>query len=328
MSSISSVGSSTAAQYASASSRVGHDRRPDPSKMAENLFSQLDTKGQGYLEKSDLASALGAVDSGTSSGSSASVDDVFAALDGDGDGKVTQSELSTSLQKLADELDSQFDQSRMAGAMPPPPPGGGRGPGQSEEDEGLSKDQLSAIADSTDDSQLSELMSNLAANFDSADANGDGKVTRDEAMAYQESSQTQGGSAAAGGPGGMPPPPGGGDDQGMTLDQMKSVASSTTDSKLSDLLNTISSNFDAADANGDGKVTQQEAMAYQQSQQSDSATAGSSNSSGSSADSNSSSSEAAVMKRIMDLVHAYGTSGSGNSDTGFSQLLSAISTSA
>jgi len=75
-------------------------------------------------------------------------------------------------------------------------------------------------------------------------------------------------------------------------------------------------------------VTQQEAMAYQQSQQSDSATAGSSNSSGSSADSNSSSSEAAVMKRIMDLVHAYGASGSGNSDTGFSQLLSAISTSA
>ena len=311
MSSISSVGSS-AAQYAGVSSH----RRPDPSKMVEDIFSKLDTKGQGYLEKSDLESAL----SGLDSDSSASVDDVFSTLDGDGDGKVTKDEMSSTLQKLADELDSQFNASRMsaaqAGGMRPPPP-----PADSEEDEGYTQDELSAIASSTDDSNLSELMSSLAANFDAADANGDGKVTQQEAMAYQESADSAASGATAA-TGGMPPPPPGGrggDDQGLTLDQVKSMASDTTDSKLSDLLNTISSNFDAADANGDGKVTQQEAMAYQESTQT------SSDSSSSSSGSTSTSNEAAVLKRIMDLVQSYG-SGSGNSN--FSQLLSSISTSA
>ncbi len=283
--------------------------------MVEDIFSKLDTKGQGYLEKSDLESAL----SGLDSDSSASVDDVFSTLDGDGDGKVTKDEMSSTLQKLADELDSQFNASRMsaaqAGGMRPPPP-----PADSEEDEGYTQDELSAIASSTDDSNLSELMNSLAANFDAADANGDGKVTQQEAMAYQESadSAASGATAAAGG---MPPPPPGGrgGDEGLTLDQVKSMASDTTDSKLSELLNTISSNFDTADANGDGKVTQQEAMAYQESTQT------SSDSSSSSSGSTSTSNEAAVLKRIMDLVQSYG-SGSGNSN--FSQLLSSISTSA
>lgn len=311
MSSISSIGSS-AAQYAG----VGSHRRPDPSKMVEDIFSKLDTKGQGYLEKSDLESAL----SSLGSDSSASVDDVFSTLDGNGDGKVTKDEMSSTLQKLADELDSQFYASRMSaaqgGGMRPPPPAEG------EKDEGYTKDELNSIASSTEDSKLSELMSNLAANFDAADANGDGKVTHEEAMAYQESANAAGsGSATAAANGMRPPPPGGrgGDDEGLTLDQVKSMASDTSDSKLSELLNTISSNFDAADANGDGKVTRQEAMAYQQSAQA----SGDSSSSRSDSGSTSASNEAAVMKRIMDLVQSYG---SGNSN--FSQLLSSISTSA
>jgi len=324
MSSISSINSSTASQYTSAAQH----RRPDPSKMVEDIFSKLDTKGQGYLEKSDLESALSSVDSSAASSSgSASADDVFSALDSNGDGKVTKDEMSSSLQKLADELDSQFIQSRMSGAM-----GGahghhgGGGDQDGDQDQGLSKDQLSSIASSTDDSKLSQLMNNLASNFDAADANGDGKITRDEATAYQESTGSGSSANAAGAPGGMPPPPPGGEgDRGMTLDQMKSVASSTTDSKLADLLNTVSSNFDAADANSDGKVSAQEAMAYQQSQQSQQSGSGSSSSSSSDSGSGSStSSEAAVMKRIMDLVHAYGNSG----NSSFSQLLSSLSTSA
>ncbi len=312
MSSISSVGSS-AAQYVGVSSH----RRPDPSKMVEDIFSKLDTKGQGYLEKSDLESAL----SGLGSDSSASVDDVFSTLDGDGDGKVTKDEMSSTLQKLADELDSQFNASRMSAAQgggmrPPLPP-----PAEGEEDEGYTQDELSAIASSTDDTNLSELMNSLAANFDAADANGDGKVTQQEAMAYQESADAAGSGSATAAANGMPPPPPGGrgGDEGLTLDQVKSMASDTSDSKLSDLLNTISSNFDAADANGDGKVTQQEAMAYQESTQTSSDSSSSSDSGSTSA-----SNEAAVLKRIMDLVQSYG-SGSGSN---FSQLLSSISTSA
>lgn len=313
MSSISSISSSSTSQYSS----ITQQRRSNSSKMAEDLFAQLDTKGQGYLEKSDLESALSSV----SSDSSASIDDVFSALDGDGDGKVTQDEMSSSLQKLADELDSQFNASRMSaaqGGMPPPPPP------EDGEDEGFTQDELSSIASSTDDSNLSELMNTLAANFEEADADGDGKVTHEEAMAYQESTSTSDTSTTAAA-GGMPPPPppgGEGEDQGLTLDQVTSMASSTTDSKLSDLLNTISSNFEAADANGDGKVTQQEAMAYQESSQTSS---DSSSSSSSDSSSTSASNEAAVLKRIMDLVQSYG---SGSSGSNFSQLLSSISTSA
>ena len=327
MSSIASLGSSTTAQYAG----VGHHRRPDPSKMASELFSKLDTKGQGYLEKSDLESALSSVGSSSSSGSSsATADQVFSALDSNGDGKVTQDEMSSSLQKLSEQLNSQFDQSRMNGAM-----GGGQGPdgdgdgdqdGGRGKDQGFTKDQLTSIASSTKDSNLSQMMTNLANNFSAADTNGDGKITRDEAMTYQQSAN---GASGASGMGGMPPPPGG--DQGMTLDQMQSVASSTADTNLASLLKTVASNFSAADTNGDGKVSAQEAMAYQQSQQSggSTSTSSASSSSNSNADSNSSTSnEAAVMKRIMDLVHAYGNGGNSGGNGSFSQLLGTLSTSA
>jgi hypothetical protein len=71
------------------------------------------------------------------------VDEVFKQLDGDGDGKITQDEMTSGFKKLADELDSQFNNMRMnghgghghhvgmegmagAGGMPPPPPQGGQ----------------------------------------------------------------------------------------------------------------------------------------------------------------------------------------------------------
>ena len=285
------------------------------SSWASSLFSKLDTSNKGYFEKSDLASALSKLDS-SSSNSSASVDDVFTSLDSDGDGKVTQSELSSSLQNLANELNSQYDASRMAAAMgqmpPPPPPQGGK-------DEGFTKDELTSIAGSTSDSNLSNLMSTLASNFSAADTNGDGKVSAEEAMAYQESASsstsatTTDSTASTGGVHGHHH--GHHQDEGLTQDQMSSIASSTSDSNLANLMSTLASNFSAADTNGDGKVTREEAMAYQQSAStSTSATTTASTASTAS----SASSDAEIMKRIMDLVHAYGRSGS-NTTTSFSQ---------
>ena len=175
MSSISSV-SSYASSIASASTQ--RRQRPDPAQMAADLFSKLDTKSQGYLEKSDLQSAFDAL-SGT--GSSASVDDIFTQLDGNGDGKVTKDEMSTSLQNLADQLDSQFNQMRMNGGMPPPPP-------PPENDTGFTKDELSSQLSEigSTDSKRSELISNIVSNFDKADTDSDGKVSFKEAMAYDQ----------------------------------------------------------------------------------------------------------------------------------------------
>lgn len=193
--------------------------RPDPSQMASKLFSKLDSSNQGYIEKSDLQSALSQISgtssatsssSSSSSSSTSSVDDMFAKLDTDGDGKVTKDEFTSSLKKLSDELDSQFNNMRMngfggqqegggmaaAGGMPPPPPPGG---GQGGSDSGFTKDQLtSQLSDiGSSDSKRSSLISDVVNNFDTADSDGDGKVTFKEAMAYEQSTNGTSGTSSS-----------------------------------------------------------------------------------------------------------------------------------
>lgn len=193
MSSIGSLGST------SSSMAMMHGmRRPDPAKMAEDLFSKLDTSGQGYLQKSDLQAAYDSIStssssSTTSSTDTSSVDDLFAQLDGDSDGKVTQQEFSDSLQKVADQLEQQFQSMRMQGGgmggMPPPPP--------PSDDAGFTKDELTSQLDEigSTDSVRSTLISNIVQNFEAADTNGDGKVSFSEAQAYDQSSSTSSGSS-------------------------------------------------------------------------------------------------------------------------------------
>ncbi len=158
------------------------------SLLASNLFTKLDTKQQGYIEQSDMQSAF---DSLSSTDSSTDVSEVFTQLDADSDGKLTQTELSDGIQSLVDALQTQLQQSRFQGSsdgmqMPPPPPPGAEGV-----DEGFTQDELSSMAtDSTTDSKRATLMSELAANFDAADTDGNGKINRDEAMAYDQSQST------------------------------------------------------------------------------------------------------------------------------------------
>lgn len=189
MSSIGSVGS-TAAMMQGMSAM----RRPSAADMANKLFSALDTQGQGYLEKSDLASALSQIGSTGES----ELDEVFAQLDADSDGKLTQTELTDSLQRLSDQLDQQFDSLRMQGAMggmggmPPPPP-----PAQ---DSGFTEDELNAqLAEIGDtDDVRADLLETVLNNFSAADTDGDGKVSFTEAMAAKQAAD---GSAAATGTG-------------------------------------------------------------------------------------------------------------------------------
>lgn len=160
------------------------------SSWASNLFTQLDTKNQGYIEKSDLQSAFSKV----SDSSSTSVDDVFSQLDGDSDGKVTKDEMTSALQKVAEQLDSQFNNMRMQGGSGPGGPGGPEGmppPPPPEDDAGFTKDELASQLEDigSSDSKRSSLISNVLDNFDSADSDGDGKVTFKEAIAYDHASQ-------------------------------------------------------------------------------------------------------------------------------------------
>ena len=190
MSSIGNVSSSIASSYTGMS--PARPQRPDPSQMAKDLFSQLDTSGKGYVEQSDLESALSGLATTSSSQSAVSASEIFSQLDGDGDGKVTQDEMSSSISKLAQALDDQFNQSRVQGGRPPPPPPPGS-------NSGLSKDELSAQLSEvgSSDSAQASLLSKIVNNFDAADTNQDGKVSFQEATAYDRADPTSGSSEAS-----------------------------------------------------------------------------------------------------------------------------------
>lgn len=211
MSSIGSIGNSSA--YSNAASNVQR-QRPDRSKIADEVFSKIDTKSQGYLEVSDLESAFSKISSGTSSSSAtsgtsasnsanaASITDLFKKLDDNGDGKVTKSEFSDGLKKLSDQLDSQFNASRTTDATgtqanqgaqgakgaPPPPPGGDRDGDGDGSGGGVSKDQLTKMASdvSKSNSTAGASLAKVAENFAAADTNEDGKVSIQETLAYME----------------------------------------------------------------------------------------------------------------------------------------------
>jgi len=165
---------------------MGRMQRQDPAKMAEELFSKLDTSGKGYIEQSDLQTALQSV---PASGG-ASAEDVFASLDGDSDGKVTQQEMSDSIKKLSDALDNQFQNMRMSGAMA----GMGMGSGiqRGGDEAGLSQEdltsQLASIGNA--DSNRASMLSSLLDNFDQVDTDSNGKVSFDETRAYKQSGQS------------------------------------------------------------------------------------------------------------------------------------------
>ncbi|MBI3901814.1 MAG: EF-hand domain-containing protein [Nitrosomonadales bacterium] len=184
-------------------------KRPDPSQMVDNLFSKLDTTNKGYLEKSDLQSALSQLSgSGSSSGSSSTssstnVDEIFKKLDGNSDGKITKDEMSSGMKKLADALDSQFNQMRMngmsqgdkgtaqagkgggappPGGMPPPPSGSG-----------------GANSTSGTSSTSSTQSNSTTKTYDPADANQDGTVSEQERIAYAQAKQDKASASSASG---------------------------------------------------------------------------------------------------------------------------------
>ena len=143
-------------------------KRPDPSKMVDDLFSKLDTTGKGYLTKSDLQSAstqLPGSDSSnsTAASSSANVDELFKKLDANGDGKITKDELTSGLKQLADAFGK-------AGA----PPAGGTPPSGSD----------NAKSTSSTSGTSSTQSSSTTKTYDPADTNQDGTVSAQERTAY------------------------------------------------------------------------------------------------------------------------------------------------
>jgi len=269
--SISGIGSSMM------NSGVQSMQRPDPSTMANDVFSSIDSEGKGYIEKTDLDSAMSNLEDSEGTLSS---DEMFQVMDSDGDGKITQAEMATSFENMAAEMSVRM-QGNQGGGMPPPPP-----PPADEESASYTLEELTEMAETTDDASLSELFSLLVENFDEADANGDGEMSREEAMSFQ---------------GDMPPPPprSGEEPPSFTLEQLTEMADTSGDSKLSELFAQLAENFDEADANGDGEISHDEAMSFQEGNQPSSST-------GDSLAATESNDQ--LMRTITELLSTYGVS--------------------
>lgn len=283
------------------------------SSAASYLFSKIDTTNKGYIEESDLVSAF----SSLASTDETSASEIFTQLDSDSDGKITESEFSSALETLSEALNSQYDQSRLQGALPPPPPA-------SSDDEGFTEEELTSQLEEIGDTDTgrSTLISSIVENFDAADTNSDGKVSNAEAMAYAEENDlttpaSNSASTAASGS----------SDDGFTLDELTSQLEELgeSDPVRASLIGSIVENFDAADTNSDGVVSNSEAMAYAETSGL-APTASSETAASESGSSETELSDAQVYRQIMDLLQAYGLPSAGGDS--FAAAISQISTSA
>jgi len=80
--------------------RASSDGTPPAQPSVDDIFSSLDTKNQGYLDKDELQAALNQT-SGSTDANAQTVDQIFQALDTDGDNQISKSELSAAFDNAA-----------------------------------------------------------------------------------------------------------------------------------------------------------------------------------------------------------------------------------
>ena len=140
--------------------------RPDPAtQKADQLFSQLDAAGKGVIESADLQSAFDRI----AAKASAKADQLFTKLDANSDGSVTKEEFSGSINRLAEQLDQHYMRLRMYGEQS----------GKS-----FSQDELTGLA------------SHISNTFNTADSDGDGRISIREAANFGKLNATASISAA------------------------------------------------------------------------------------------------------------------------------------
>jgi Ca2+-binding EF-hand superfamily protein len=271
------------------------------SDWSTQLFSRLDTKKQGYIEKADIETAFAkTATAGTdSTADTAAADKFFDDVDTDGDGKLTKSELSTAISKVADELNAQFDQSRVSKGGGGPPPGGAAG-----------GPPPSGGAGATDDSTSTDSDTAVAA----ADTNGDGTVSAEEAAAYAQAQAAKSAAASVSGSDGSTTVSatsasrGTRVDNGLSKDQLTerlNAVEAKGDTRQSDALKKLIENFDKADADGDGKLTRTESRDYVKSTREAGQAAGTAGTAGTAGSSALGGGPADALAKALELLKAY-----------------------
>ena len=186
-------------------------------------------------------------------------------------------------------------------------------------------DKIASTSGSSSTSAVDELFSKF-------DGDDDGKVTKQEFSdtvkklsaqldAHFSSTRMQNAMPGGGMSGMPPPPPPPGQGPSLSKDELSSTLNQigSSDSR-SNMMSNILNNFDAADTNGDGKVSFKEAIAYDQANPSSASSTGSALSGTDSSSGTSSSSDLSLqlMQQIMKLAEAYGIAGGSGSAAGVS----------
>jgi len=139
------------------------------SEMRQKMFNQIDTGGDGSIDKSEFAALAG------ENGSSL-VDELFSNMDTDQDSLISMIEFDSTLAKLEQQMKKGNSGMQAMSAMPPPPP---------------PPDQVFDAADANEDGTVSEdeltavLGERGADAFSQVDTDGDGQISRTEDEAFR-----------------------------------------------------------------------------------------------------------------------------------------------
>jgi Ca2+-binding EF-hand superfamily protein len=172
-------------------------QRPDPAKMASDLFSKLNTDGSGGISASELESALSSASGASSTDASSAASSMIQGLDSDGDGQISQDELTSGFKQLAQRFDDHFNASRTSGMGQPPSLQQVFSGIDSDGSGGISQSELAtALGQSQGTSSSSPTSSTSSTSYDPADTNQDGAVSDAERLVYEQKTADSGSDAA------------------------------------------------------------------------------------------------------------------------------------
>jgi Ca2+-binding EF-hand superfamily protein len=160
------------------------------SEMREKMFNQIDTSGDGSIDKSEFAALA-------QKNSSSLVDELFSNMDTDQDSLVSMIEFDSTLAKLEQQM-KKGDSGMQAMSGMPPPPDKVFDAADTNGDGTVSQDELTAL--------LGEKGADV---FSQVDTDGDGQISRaeDEAFRAKMDDQMSKGGSGMSAMSGMPPPP-------------------------------------------------------------------------------------------------------------------------
>jgi Ca2+-binding EF-hand superfamily protein len=141
------------------------------SEMRQKMFNQIDTNGDGSIEKSEITALI-------EQNTSTLVDGLFGSLDADQDGLISQIESDSGLAKLGQQMKHGGPGTSAVSGTQPPPPEKVFDTADVNEDGVVSKEELAAV--------MGQNGGNIDDLFSKVDTDGDGVISRTEDETFRQ----------------------------------------------------------------------------------------------------------------------------------------------